>query len=212
MTDINRHSAEIISILKQHYQKVKCGLNYSSPLELLVATILSAQCTDERVNMVTPILFKKYKTAAALARAELAVLAEIIKPVGLYKNKAKSIIGCCQKLVTEFKGEVPRTLPEMTSLPGVGRKTANVVLGNAFNIASGIAVDTHVKRVSCRLGLTEQSDPVKIEQELMKIFNKKEWIWVNHALIAHGRTRCKARTPLCAECPLSGYCLFFKNR
>lgn len=212
MTNINRHSVEIISILKQLYQKAECGLNYSNPLELLLATILSAQCTDERVNRVTPLLFKKYRTAADLARADLAALAKIIKPVGLYQNKAKNIIACCQKLVAEFKGAVPRTLPEMISLPGVGRKTANVVLGNAFNIAGGIAVDTHVNRVSRRVGLTEQSNPLKIEQELMKIFNKKDWIWVNHALIAHGRTLCKARTPLCAECPLSKYCYFFKNR
>lgn len=208
----SRNITKIVAILKGLYPDVKCGLVYKNSLQLLVATILSAQSTDERVNLVTSQLFKKYVTVSDFANANIDELAQIIKPIGLYKNKSKNIVTCCQQLVTFFKGVIPQTMPELITLAGVGRKTANVVLGNGFGIASGIAVDTHVKRVSQRVGLTKNSDPLKIEQDLLPIFKQADWVWVNHALIAHGRAVCKARNPQCSACLLSNWCWFFNHR
>jgi len=179
---------------------------HDSPLELLVATILSAQCTDVRVNMVTPKLYARYPTAAALAAAPLRDIERIIQSTGFFRNKARNIQACCRKLVAEHGGEVPRTMEELVELPGVGRKTANVVLGTAFGIATGVVVDTHVMRLSRRLGLTTHKDPIKIERDLMEQLPKRQWIDFSHRLIHHGRRICAARKPLCEECPLETIC------
>ncbi|MEW6381289.1 MAG: endonuclease III [bacterium] len=197
--------SEIISILKSTYPEAKTALRFSSPLELLISTILSAQCTDERVNKVTRTLFAKYPSAKAYARADLAELEEDIRPTGFFHNKARNIKACCEHLEEKFQGEVPNRLEDLTQLPGVGRKTANVVLGNAFNIP-GLVVDTHVKRVAGRLGLTSQKDPDKIEQELMSIIPREEWIQFSHLLIFHGRAICKAPKPSCPICPVARLC------
>jgi endonuclease-3 len=181
-------------------------LNYSNPLELLIATILSAQCTDKRVNIVTGELFKKYRTAADYANARSAELEQDIKTTGFFRNKTKSIQACCRALVERHNGEVPRTMEELTQLRGVGRKTANVVLGNAFNINEGVVVDTHVGRLSQRLGLTKQKDPEKIEQELMKLVPQEHWTMFSHWLIWHGRRRCYARNPDCPNCEIKKLC------
>ncbi|RMG51948.1 MAG: endonuclease III [Acidobacteria bacterium] len=203
---------EIIHRLKKAYpEATKTALNFSNPLELLVATILSAQCTDERVNMVTAELFKKYRTAEDYARVPLAELERDIKPTGFYHNKARSIQAAARKLVEEFGGRVPQSMEELLTLPGVARKTANVVLGNAFGIASGIVVDTHVLRLSQRLGLTQHTDRDKVEQDLMAIIPKREWITFPHRLIEHGRRICKARKPLCPECVLADLCPSWKE-
>ena len=196
----------IIQKLKRYYPDAHCALDHSNPLELMIATILSAQCTDERVNIVTKSLFKKYRSAQEYADASLEDLQEIIKSTGFFRAKAKSLKGAGQKLVEEFGGEVPKDLPKLVSVPGVGRKTANVVLGNAFGIASGVVVDTHVKRLSYRLGLTDQKQPEKIEVELCELVPKKDWINFPHWLITHGRQICKARRPLCEKCVLEGEC------
>ena len=192
--------------LDRAYPDAHCELDHTNPLELLVATILSAQCTDKRVNLVTPGLFRKYPTAVALARAPLADLEAEIKSTGFFRNKAKNIQACCAVLAERHGGEVPRTLEELTALDGVGRKTANVVLGNAFGINSGVVVDTHVARLSQRLGLTTQTDPVKIEAELMKLVPQDRWAVFSHWLIWHGRRRCAARKPDCPACEIRGAC------
>jgi len=171
-----------------------------------MATILSAQCTDERVNLVTPTLFKRFPTASDYASANIAELEELVRSTGFYKNKAKSILGCAKQIVAKHGGKVPQTLDELTALPGVGRKTANVVLGTAFGIPSGIVVDTHVRRLSNRLGLTTQDDPEKIEQDLLKIIPEKHWIEFSHLLILHGRNRCSARKPDCPGCEVEDLC------
>jgi endonuclease-3 len=196
----------ILSRLKQEYPEVTTALHFGNPLELLVATILSAQCTDERVNQVTAELFRTYRTAADYANAPRTELEAAIKPTGYYRQKAKFIQEACQKIVENFGGEVPRTMEEMLILPGVARKTANVVLGTAFGIPSGIVVDTHVLRLSQRLGLTQQKDRNKVEQDLMKIIPQQEWIDFAHRLILHGRRICKARKPLCPQCVLADVC------
>lgn len=196
----------IIQKLRRYYPDAHCALIHSNPLELLVATVLSAQCTDERVNMVTKALFKKYRSAEDYAAADLAQLELEIKPTGFFRSKAKSLKGLGAKLVDQHGGEVPADLEALTDLPGVGRKTANVVLGNAFHIATGIVVDTHVKRLSYRLGLTKQKTPEKVEQDLLKIVPPEDWILFSHWLIFHGRQICKARKPLCEICPLEGDC------
>jgi endonuclease III len=188
------------------YPDAHCELDHSSPLELLIATILSAQCTDKRVNLVTADLFRKYRSAADFAEATAAELEQAIKPTGFFRNKTKSIQSCCRALVEQHGGEVPSTMEELTKLGGVGRKTANVVLGNAFNINSGIVVDTHVARLSFRLGLTSQSDPEKIEQELMKLVPREQWTLFSHLLIWHGRRRCVARKPDCEHCEVLALC------
>ena len=195
----------ILNILDEHYPDVKVALHYSNPLELLVATILSAQCTDERVNQITPYLFKKYPTAKDYATADLKTLEEDIKPTGFYKNKAKHIKKCCQVLVEKYHGQVPANLEVLTKLPGIGRKTANVVLGNAFDIP-GIVVDTHVRRVANRLGLTKHQDPLKIEKDLMQLIPKEKWTKFSLQLTWHGRRICKARKPQCNKCPLHKWC------
>jgi endonuclease-3 len=197
---------KIIAALKQTYPDAHCELYYSNPLELLIATILSAQCTDKRVNLVTADLFKKYRSAADFAAAPLADLEQAIKTTGFFRNKAKSIKTCCQALVERHGGEVPSTMEALIQLGGVGRKTANVVLGNAFGVNSGIVVDTHVARLAQRLGLTRQTDPQKIEQDLTKLVPQAEWTLFSHLLIWHGRRRCSARKPDCPQCEARSLC------
>ena len=199
-------SAKIIAVLARTYPGAHCELNFRNPLELLVATILSAQCTDKRVNIVTAELFKKYRNAQDFAAAPLTDLEEAVKSTGFYRNKAKNIQACCQMLVERFNGEVPRTMDELTPLAGVGRKTANVVLGNAFGINVGVVVDTHVTRLGNRLGLVKGTDAVKIEQELIKLVPQPQWTLFSHWLIWHGRRRCDARKPACAECEIRELC------
>jgi endonuclease-3 len=199
--------AAIIPILKATYPTAKCSLDFRTPLELLVATILSAQCTDDRVNIVTKSLFKKYKSAGDYAKAPPEDLEKDIQSTGFYRNKAKSLRGMGAALMERHGGKVPRTMEELTDLPGVGRKTANVVLGNAFNDAVGVTVDTHVTRLSNRLGLTDHLvDAVKIEQDLIEVVPEAEWTLWSHLLIAHGRAICQARKPKCEECPLLKLC------
>jgi endonuclease-3 len=201
-----RRASAITAGLWRTYPDAHCELNFSNPLELLVATILSAQCTDKRVNLITAQLFKRYRTAADYAATPGAELEAAIKTAGFYRNKAKNIQACCRKLVMHHGGEVPRTLDELVQLDGVGRKTANVVLGNAFGLSEGVVVDTHVARLSRRLGLTRANDPVKIEQELMKLVPPEQWTLFSHWLIWHGRRRCSARKPDCAACEIAGFC------
>jgi endonuclease-3 len=197
---------KIIAGLQHAYPTAHCELNYSNPLELLIATILSAQCTDKRVNLVTADLFKKYRTAEAFAKADLAQLEQDIKTTGFYRNKAKSIKAACRSIVEQHGREVPRTMEELIELGGVGRKTANVVLGNAFNINVGVVVDTHVTRLSQRLGLTKETDAVKIEQTLIKLVPREQWTLFSHLLIWHGRRRCYARNPDCPNCEVLSLC------
>ena len=195
----------ILELLDRHYPEAHVTLDFTNPLEMLVATVLSAQCTDVRVNEVTPALFAKYRSAADYAKAPLGELEEMIRPTGFFHNKAKSIKGFCQEIVEKYNGQVPASLEELVKLPGVGRKTANVVLGNAFGIP-GIFVDTHLGRVSQRLGLTQEKDPVKIEFDLMKLVPKERWVKFSHQMIQHGRQICHARNPKCPSCPLLPYC------
>ena len=199
-------TAQIITKLKRVYPDAHCELHHSNPLQLLIATILSAQCTDERVNKVTPALFARCQTAREFAEIPLAELEGLVRTTGFFRAKAKSIRGCAAALVQDHRGEVPRTMEHLHKLPGVGRKTANVVLGNAFNLAEGIVVDTHVGRLSRRMGLTRQTDPVKVEKALVKIVPKEDWTLFSHLLIWHGRRRCSARKPDCAQCEISGLC------
>jgi endonuclease-3 len=196
----------ILEKLDEAYPGATCALKHENAFQLLISTILSAQTTDERVNMVTPGLFKKYPTPEAFAHANPKDIEQEIRSTGFYRNKTKSIIGASKKIVEEFHGEVPRTMEELLTLPGVARKTANVVLGCAFGIASGIVVDTHVQRLSRRLDLTKNTDPKKIETDLMKIIPHDHWILFSHQLIWHGRRVCKARNPLCIECNLEKIC------
>lgn len=200
-----RRIKKILKILGRTYPDVKTALRHRSPVELLVATILSAQCTDERVNKVTVILFKKLRTAKDFAEVPLSDLEGMIRPTGFYRNKAKSIKACCAALTEKHGGKVPDNMEALLQLPGIGRKTANVILGSAFSIP-GIVVDTHVKRVSQRIGLTNESDPVKIEFDLMAQIPKKNWIGFSHQMIWHGRALCKARKPNCSACPLRDLC------
>ena len=198
--------SKIIAGLKKAYPDAHCELDHTNPLELLVATILSAQCTDKRVNLVTATLFKKYRSAADYARAPQADLEQEIKSTGFFRNKAKSIKACCQALIETHGGQVPRTMEALIELGGVGRKTANVVLGNAFNVNTGVVVDTHVARLAHRLGLTKETAPEKIEQELMKLVPQEQWTMFSHWLIWHGRRRCYARNPDCAGCEIRALC------
>jgi endonuclease-3 len=197
---------QIIAGLKQAYPDAHCELNYRNPLELLIATILSAQCTDKQVNLVTAELFKKYRCAADFANATQEQLEADVHRIGFFRNKAKNIRACCQKLLERHGGEVPRTMAELTALDGVGRKTANVVLGNAFDINVGVVVDTHVARLSQRLGLTRETTPEKIEQDLVELVPQPEWTLFSHWLIWHGRRRCSARKPDCVGCELTAWC------
>lgn len=197
---------KISRVLAKHYADVTCALTHESPYQLLVATILSAQCTDERVNMVTPELFRRYPTPQDLARAKQPELEEIIRSTGFYRAKAANLIGMAKGVVADHDGEIPQTLEELVHLPGVGRKTANVLLGTAHGIAVGVVVDTHVKRISNLLGLTESSNPEQIERDLMELLPKSEWVDFSHRLIHHGRRICIARRPKCFECPLLKLC------
>jgi endonuclease III len=196
----------ILSRLKREYPDARCALHHGDAYQLLVATILSAQCTDARVNMVTPAFFARYPSPEALARADRGEVEEIIRSTGFFRNKTRSLIGMAQALVADHRGEVPRTMEKLRVLPGVGRKTANVVLGNAFGINEGVTVDTHVTRLSRLLGLTRHDDPVKIEQDLMPLFPREEWALLSHLLIFHGRQVCIARRPRCPECVLADLC------
>jgi len=197
---------KIIELLEKEYPKTKIALHYSSPLEILVATILSAQCTDKRVNLVTPSLFKKYKTAKDYANANLAELEQDIRSTGFYRNKAKNIKNAGRMIVERFDSQVPQTMEEILELPGVARKTANIVLSNAYGVIVGIAVDTHVRRLSKRLGLTENTNPDKIEKDLMQIVPKSHWKSITNLLISHGRAVCDARKPKCGICCLNKIC------
>ena len=195
----------ILALLKKRYPDARCELDFSNSLELLIATILSAQCTDVRVNMVTRNLFKKYRKAEDYARVAPKIFEDDIRSTGFYKNKTKSIISCCRKIAEEHGGKVPATMEELIHLGGIGRKSANVILGNAFGVP-GITVDTHVKRVAYRLGLTSQQDPVKIEYDLMALIPKKEWTHFSHLIIFHGRYTCTARKPVCGGCVVKNLC------
>ena len=205
-SSLPERTRRIISKLKRAYPDAHCELHHSNPLQLLMATILSAQCTDERVNKVTPALFARCHTARDFAEIPSAELEGLIRTTGFFRSKAKSIRGCAAALVRDHGGEVPRTMEQLHKLPGVGRKTANVVLGNAFHLAEGIVVDTHVGRLSRRLGLTRQHDPVKVEQALVKIVPQPDWTLFSHLLIWHGRRRCSARKPDCTECEIRKLC------
>ena len=196
----------ILGRLKRQYPDARCALRHGDAYQLLVATILSAQCTDTRVNMVTPAFFARYPSPEALARADRGEVEEIIRSTGFFRNKTRSLIGMAQALVADHRGEVPRTMAELRVLPGVGRKTANVVLGNAYGINEGVTVDTHVTRLSRLLGLSRHDDPVKIEQDLMPLFPQEDWALLSHLLITHGRQICIARRPRCTECVVADLC------
>jgi endonuclease-3 len=200
----------LINVLDREFPDPKVELHYSNPLELLIATILSAQCTDDRVNKVTPHLLKKYKSAKDYAGADTAILEQEIRSTGFYKNKTKGIIGCCRVLVEKHGGKIPRTMEELIELPGVWRKTANVILGNCFGLPV-IVVDTHVRRVSQRLGLTYSDDPAEIEKDLGRLIPNKKWTRVSHQLLLHGRYICKAKKPRCSECELKPVCGYYKQ-
>ena len=201
-----RFSGKVVRRLKADYPDAECALNFDTPLQLMVATMLSAQCTDVRVNIVTRNLFKKYPTAAHFARVRLSTLEKAIQSTGFFRNKAKNIKAACQTLVEQHNGQVPRTMESLVVLPGIGRKTANVVLGTAYGLAAGVVVDTHVSRISRRLRLTGEQDPEKIEQNLMASLPKSEWISFSHRMIHHGRKTCAARKPLCEQCSLTKIC------
>jgi len=198
-------AVKVLDILEKEYPDARVTLDFKDPLQLLIATILAAQCTDERVNIVTKDLFKKYRRAADFARADLQALEEEIRPTGFYHNKAKSILACCQMIVNKFNGQVPQTLEQLTSLSGVGRKTANIILGNAYG-QQAIAVDTHVKRVTHRLGWGKSEDPDKIEFELMEVIPRGRWTMACHQLVFHGRKVCTAKNPQCSICPVNKLC------
>jgi len=201
-----QRTLEILVILKRLYPDATCSLNYETPVQLLVATILSAQCTDERVNKVTPELFRRFPDAPALAYADREILESLVHSTGFYRNKAKNIQGACRKIVEEFQGEVPQQMELLLTLPGVARKTANVVLAHAFGILQGVTVDTHVRRLSQRLGLSVETDPVKIERDLMKLVPQADWENFSISIIYHGRAVCNARNPNCPACSLSHLC------
>ena len=204
--EIPAHTRELYARLRGLYPDAHVELDYTTPLELLIATILSAQCTDKRVNMVTPVVFKAFPTAQALADANPAVMEEMIRSTGFFRNKTKSLIALGKALVERHNGEVPDSMAELVELPGVGRKTANVILGNAFGKNEGVVVDTHVGRLAVRLGLTRQTDPVKAEQDLMTLIERDDWTMLAHVLIFHGRRVCFARSPQCANCILVEIC------
>ncbi len=209
---MKKQSEELVDILRKEYPDAKCSLNFETPFEMIVAVMLSAQCTDDRVNKTTPAIFAKYKEPEEFAKIDLEELEELIHPCGFYKNKAKNIKKCAEMIVTKYNGKVPKTMEELMSLPGVGRKSANVVMLEVFGEAKGIAVDTHCKRISNKLGLSFENEPEKIEQDLLKFFNKKDYKDVNHLLIWHGRNICTARNPKCNECKLSKMCKEYNKK
>lgn len=202
---------DLIDTLNNTYPDATCSLDFSTPFELVVAVMLSAQCTDERVNKTTPTIFSKYSTPEDFANIHLQELEELIHPCGFYKTKAKNLKACAQKIVRDFHGQVPKTMEELITLPGIGRKSANVILLEVFGIAQGIAVDTHAKRISNKLGLSNETEPEKIEQDLLKIFPKKYLKDINHLFVWHGRNFCNARKPQCKDCPIHHYCNFYKK-
>ncbi|KUO71097.1 MAG: endonuclease III [Clostridia bacterium BRH_c25] len=208
--DLKNRAKDIAAILYKTYPEATCSLDYKEPLHLLIATMLAAQCTDERVNIVTKDLFRKYTSVYDYANANPEELEQDIKSTGFYRNKAKNIIGCCKKLIKDFGGKVPDNMEDLLSLPGVGRKTANVVLGNIYGIP-GVIVDTHCKRLSNRMGFTDKEDPEKIEYELMEILPEKDWTAFSNCLVYHGRAICDARKPKCGQCPVAQDCDFFNN-
>ena len=197
---------KIIQILKEYYPDATCSLDFETPFQMVVAVMLSAQCTDERVNKTTPSLFKKYGTPEAVSKMKISELEKIIHPCGFYKNKAKNLKATAEMILKEYNGVVPNTMEELMKLPGVGRKSANVVMLEAFNSPQGIAIDTHAKRISNRLGLSKNTDPEKIEQDLLKVVPKKYYYDMNHLLVWHGRKTCTSRNPKCEECPVYEYC------
>lgn len=207
-----KEAIEIIKILREHYPDATCSLDFETPFQMMIAVMLSAQCTDERVNKTTPELFKKYRTVEKMANIDIKELEKIIHPCGFYKNKAKNIKACSQKLLEEFNGTVPENMELLQSLPGVGRKSANVIMLEAFHNPQGIAVDTHAKRISNKMGFSKQTDPEKIEQDLLKQIPKEYYYDVNHLFVWHGRTICDARKPRCEECPVREYCNEFKKK
>lgn len=206
MKSAKQRIGEIIEILRKNYSRSRTALKFETPLQIMVSTILSAQCTDERVNMITPALFQKYKTAADFASADQGELEEEIRSTGFFRNKTKNIIGASKKIIEDFGGEVPDSMEELITLPGVARKTANIVLSSSFKKVEGIAVDTHVKRLSQRLGLSKEKDPNKIERDLMAIVPKEDWLDFNYMLVNHGRKICPARKPLCPSCDINCLC------
>lgn len=203
---MKKDAKKIVEKMKERYPDATCSLDFTTPFEMLVAVMLSAQCTDERVNKTTPSIFSKYSTPEDFANIDINKLEELIHPCGFYKNKAKNIKACAEKIVKEFNGQVPKTMEELITLPGVGRKSANVVMLEAFGDAQGIAVDTHCKRISNKIGLSHESEPEKIEQDLLKIFNKEDYKDVNHLFVWHGRNTCIARKPKCNECVVKDMC------
>lgn len=210
MISKKKKALEILKILKRLYPDATCSLNYKTPLQLLVATILSAQCTDERVNKVTPDLFARFPDAQSFAKAAPEEIETLIRSTGFYRNKTRHIQGSCQKIIREFDGKVPQTMKQLLTLPGVARKTANVVLAHGFGIIEGVTVDTHVKRISHRLGLTKQTNPNKIEEDLMKLLPQQDWENYSIRIIYHGRAVCQARKPQCDACDLARLCPFIK--
>ena len=206
MARARERAPEIYQRLSEEYPDAKCALDHGNPYELLVATILSAQCTDKRVNMVTPALFQKYPDAAALAVAQPEQLEEMIRSTGFFRNKRKSLLGMANAVVEQHAGDIPHTMEQLVKLPGVGRKTANVVLGNAFDQNEGVVVDTHVSRLSHRLALSREADPVRIEADLVRLFPREQWTMLAHLLISHGRAVCEARRPRCEQCVVNDLC------
>ncbi len=201
-----KEASEILKILRNYYPDATCSLDFETPFQIVIAVMLSAQCTDERVNKTTPILFKKYGTPEKMSKADLKDLEEIIHPCGFYKNKAQNALACAKVLVEKYNSQVPETMEELITLPGIGRKSANVVMLEAFHNAQGVAVDTHAKRISNKIGFSSESDPQKIERDLLKQFKKEDWCDVNHLFVWHGRKTCIARNPKCSECPIKKYC------
>ena len=206
-----KDATKIIKILKETYPDAKCSLDFTTPFELLVAVCLSAQCTDERVNKTTPSIFAKYHTPTDFANADIKELEKLVHPCGFYKNKSKNLKAAGQKILDDFNGKVPDNMDELMSIPGVGRKSANVIMLEAFNSPQGIAVDTHCKRIAIRLGFSRETEPSKIEQDLLKVIPKKYYTDVNHIFIWHGRHTCTSQNPKCDNCPLKTYCNFLKN-
>ncbi len=196
----------VLETLKAHYPGARIALEYGNPFQLLVAVILSAQCTDKKVNQITPVLFERFPDVESMARADLEELEEIVRPTGFFRNKAKNIRNCARIILERHGGKVPRTMEEMLELPGVARKTANIVLYNSYGVSAGIPVDTHVKRLSQRLGITREKDPVRIEKDLMEVVPEEDWGTISYVLIEHGRKICKARKPLCHRCPVRDLC------
>ena len=209
---MKKDAKKIVEALKRRYPDATCSLDFKTPFEMVVAVMLSAQCTDERVNKTTPDIFKKYSTQEDFANIEIELLVKLIHPCGFYKNKAKNIKACAQEIVKRFGGKVPQTMEELISLPGVGRKSANVIMLEAFGKAEGIAVDTHCKRIANKMGLSKENEPEKIEQDLLKIFDKEDYKDINHLLVWHGRNTCIARNPKCEECPVRKMCDEYINK